>query len=178
MVRIWIGAAAAILAAAPLEAEAGTLAFSFETSTMTVSGDLAVSNTPNAIGGYDVTGLTGTLHMNGSNAAAISLVVNPNQPYAFTGAWIYDNVVFASGSWIDNSGLLFTDGAYGYNLYESGLVTYLSSFNPAGDYNPGQVVDALTVSVIPEPATWIMMGLGFAALGAAGRRRDRLAAFA
>ena len=128
-----------------------------------------------------MTGISATVA--GPNGGSAALVMNPDRPAAgldSSGSWIYDNVVFSSGPWVDNAGLLFSAGGFGYNLYSSGLVYYLSSSNPAGNYDPGER-GRLEFSAIPESATWLMMGLGFAALGAAGRaasRGDRLAAFA
>ena len=176
MTRKLAWAAAAILALAPLEAEAATLAFSFETQdgVFSGSGDLMVSDTLDSAGGYDVTGLSGTL--SGPGGGAMTLVANPLQPTTSTdstGSWYYDNVVSASAPWFDLSGLLFEAGGYEYNLFASASDYILSSRNPAGSYNPGQVVDRLTVASIPEPATWLMMGVGFAALGFGGRRASR-----
>jgi hypothetical protein len=182
MYRNLVWAAAAILALAPLEARATTQSFSFETNdaTIIVSGDVTISDTLNSIGGYDVTGISGTV--NGS--AITGLVANPNQPNSSvdsSGSWIYDNVVYSSGPWVDNSGLLFESDGYRYNFFSSGVGYILSSFNPAANYNPGKVVNGVTVATVPETATWLMMGLGFAALGAARRRAshgDSRAAFA
>ena len=176
-------AAVLALALAPLEAQATTLAFNFDTTdgVFTVSGDLTIANSLDSAGGYDVTGMSGTV--SGPDGGSIALVANPAQPATSLdsmGAWLYDNVVYPSGPWVDNSGLLFAAGGFRYNLYTSGLTYYLSSYNPAGGYNPGEV-GRLKVSPIPEPATWLMMGLGFAALGAGRRaasRGNRAAAFA
>jgi hypothetical protein len=175
--------AVTVLALSLPPAEAKTLAFNIETAdgVFDVSGDLTTSDTLDSAGGFDVTGISGTV--SGPNGGSIALAPNSNQPAASldnSGSWIYDNVVFSSGPWVDNSGLLFAAGGYDYNLYSDGLVYYLSSFNPAGKYNPG-AVGRLTVSSIPESATWLMMGIGFAALGAArrrGPRRYRVADFA
>ncbi len=182
MVRKLVWAAALILALAPLSAGAATLAFSFETQdgVFSGSGDLTISNSLDSAGGYDVTGISGTL--SGPNGGAMTLVANPNQPAASTdnsGSWYYDNVVYTSGSWFDNAGLLFTAGIFEYNLFTVGSDYILSSHNPQGSFS-GQAVDRLTLTAIPEPATWLMMGLGFVALGLGGGRaaRRNRAAFA
>jgi PEP-CTERM motif len=167
MYRKLMWAAAAVLALVPFEAQATTLAFSFGTA----DAQFSVSG--------DATGISGTA--SGSNGGAITdLETNPSEPAAYNdGSW--DNVVFPSGPWLDdNLGVLFTAGGYGYNLYSEGWSYYLSSFNPARNYNPGEVGHSADAT-IPEPATWLMVALGFAALGAAGSRssrRDRWAAFA
>jgi len=97
-------------------------------------------------------------------------VTNPNQPGAYNdGLWTYDNVVFPSGVRVDSAGLLFAAGDYDYNLYSQAIIYYLSSFNPAGSYNPGEIVGGPALTSIPEAATWLM-GLGLAALCVGGRR--------
>ena len=123
MVRKLAWAAAAILALAPLEAGAATLAFSFETQdgVFSGSGDLTVSNTLDSAGGYDVTSISGTL--GGPGGGAMTLVANPSQPATSTdstGSWYYDNVVYTSAPWLDLSGLLFEAGGFEYNLFVSG----------------------------------------------------------
>ena len=141
--------AAAVLALAPFEAQATTIAFSFETvdTTFSVSGDLTISDTLDSAGGYDVTGISGTV--SGPHGGAITFVSNPNQPAAYDdGSWAYDNIVFPSGQWVDNSGLLFAAAGYDYDLYSEGLVYYLSSYNPAGNYKPGEVVGRPAVVTI------------------------------
>ncbi len=175
MSRKLMWAAAAVLALAPFEAQATTLAFRFETQNapFTVTGELTISDALGSAGGYDVTGISGTV--SGPNGGAItSLVTNPSAPSADDdGSWVYDNVVFPSGPWVDASGLLFAAGGHDYNLYSERWIYYLSSFNPAGNYDPGETLGRLSVMNMPEPATWLMMGLGFAALGAAGGRSSR-----
>lgn len=56
----------------------------------------------------------------------------------------------------------------------------LSFINTAGGPNEGILLDAISVTPLPEPATWAMMLLGFGAIGlATGRRRQsRLAQIA
>ena len=112
----------------------------------------------------------------------MTLVANPNQPAGSTdnsGSWYYDNVVYRSGSWFDNAGLLFTAGIFEYNLFTVGS-DYIFRRIIRREASPGQVVDRLTLTAIPEPATWLMMGLGFVALGLGGGRaaRRNRAAFA
>ena len=78
----------------------------------------------------------------------------------------------------DANGILFTAGGYDYNLYSDGLTAYLSTDNPAGAYFPGAAIafsDPIQDSVMsaPEPSTWALILLGFAALGLAARRKTR-----
>jgi len=171
MYRKLMWAAAAVLALAPFEVQATTLAFRSETQNaqFTATGALTISDALDSAGGYDVTGIGGTV--GGPNGGAIAgLVTNPGAPSADDdGSRVYDNVVFPSGPWVDASGLLFAAGGHDYNLYSKRWIYSLSSFNPAGN----DILGRLSVMNIPEPATWLMMGLGFAALGAAGGRSSR-----
>jgi hypothetical protein len=155
-------------------ARAETYAFDVSTANFVITGDLATSNSLDAVGGYDVTSISGTVV--GSGGAAISgLITNPNQPNPYTGGagpWIYDNVLFPTlNPVVDNPGILFSAGAYEYNAYSVGTTYYLSTNNPAGNYNPGETFVSGSISAVPEPATWAMMLLGFAGLGFAGYRR-------
>lgn len=51
----------------------------------------------------------------------------------------------------------------------------LSFTNLTGGPNEGILLDAVSVTPVPEPATWAMMLLGFGAIGFAARRRRSLA---
>lgn len=66
----------------------------------------------------------------------------------------------------------FGDSAYSYINFDCTSGTCLGSID--GDMSVSLVND----STVPEPSTWILMGVGFAALGLAGHRRARIAAIA
>ena len=76
----------------------------------------------------------------------------------------------------DYSGLLFTTAGNpaGYwNLWASSPGAY-SLYESAGSYNyPIQEIGTLSVAGAPEPSTWAMLALGFAALSFVARRRQR-----
>lgn len=82
---------------------------------------------------------------------------------------------------IDSSGLIFhsaLDGdGYVFGLYTSGPGTsgndLAALFGPGGPKNYYTLSDGLTLSAVPEPATWALMVLGFAAVGFAGYRKSR-----
>jgi hypothetical protein len=183
----------AALGLAPVGASAATYSFDFSTtdSVFTVTGTLTTANTLDAVGGYDLLSFSGTIA--GPGGGAITLVDNPAQPLFYDNSnWVYDNVLFPNAApHIDINGILFSAGAYEYNLYSAGPTTYyLSSNNLAGNFDLGELVRFgpplptagvplnFAANGAPESSTWAMMLLGFMGLGFAGYRRartDRLA---
>jgi hypothetical protein len=164
----------------PVGADAATYSFDFSTTdaVFTVAGTMTTADTLNALGGYDVLSLSGTL--SGPGGGAISLVTNPLQPNpAMTTYFMYDNVYFPAGApKVDEYGILFAAGAYQYGLYSTGPSTYyLSSTNPAGGYVPGERAafgdPAGSVLAAPEPSTWLLTLLGFAGLALFAGRKAR-----
>ena len=177
MICNFIAAAAAVAAAmAPMSSKATTVSFVFDTATFAVSGEATLSESLNTVGGYDIQTLTGIV--SGPDGGPIAgLIANPNQPYAYDqGAWIFDNVAWLRLAPPRQRGLVFSAGGYDFNLYTVGPTYYLSTNNPYGLYNPGEVVLAGNdPPAVPEPATRAMMVLGFASLGYVGCRKSRKA---
>ena len=173
----------ALIAAAgiiPIGANAATYSFDFSTtdSVFAVTGTITTADTLDAVGGYDVLSISGTI--SGPSGGAITLVSNPSQPYpGYLGLFfLYDNVYFPAGPTpVDEHGILFSAGGYDYNLFSYGTTTQLSSTNPAGSYIPGQTVafgDRIAAATsAPEPSTWVLLLLGFAGLAVAGWRKSR-----
>lgn len=72
----------------------------------------------------------------------------------------------------DNLGSTFNPYALDFTAMAGG--SYYVSFNAVGQGdNIDPILDNVSVSAVPEPATWAMMLLGFAALGFAGYRQAR-----
>jgi hypothetical protein len=154
-----------------------------------VSGRFTTSDTPNALGGYDITGITGFFVGGGPFYGPITgLENNPNQPNQATtanGLWYFDNVYFPGARYVDNAGIAFyaaagPRGCCEFNLYSASGNYYLSSnipWTPAmpfGAYNPGWTGELfVNATGAPETSTWVMMLLGFAALGLGGYSRNR-----
>jgi PEP-CTERM motif len=162
-------------------ANAATYDFDFSTtdSVFTAAGAITTADTPDAVGGYDVLSISGTI--SGPGGGTIALEPNPSQPFADpTPTFTYDNVYFPTAvTQVDYYGLLFSAGGYDYNLFSYGATYYLSSDNPAGVYIPGEPgtfsdpVQTAAATSAPEPSTWALMLLGFVGLGLAARRRTR-----
>ena len=98
----------------------------------------------------------------------------PRAAYSPDGSFIYNNLYYSSGMAFDVDGVLFATlqnpGGY-WNLWGSSPGDY-SLWESAGSYNyPIAESGALSVAAAPELSTWAMLGLGFAGLGVAGRRR-------
>ncbi len=89
---------------------------------------------------------------------------------------------------VDSSGLEFTIGAFGYNIYSIGTNLYTEyRFRLADPYagdGVGTTITSFTLTpitsngAVPEPATWAMLLVGFGLVGAAARRRATRVAFA
>jgi PEP-CTERM motif len=154
-------------------ANAAIYKFTFESSDaeLTAAGQFTV-NAANEVTGVSgaVSGLT--------NQAISGVTPNPTFPsasYSPDDSFIFDNLYSSSGNAFDYSGLLFTTsgnpGGY-WNLWSTAPGNY-SLFESAGSYNyPIQESGTLSVAAAPEPSTWAMLALGFAALGFVGRRRQ------
>ncbi len=124
----------------------------------TVSGQLTTANSLDAAGGYDITGIAGSVV--GPNGAAISgLVSNPNPSAESTspdGVFIYDNVLLANSSPpLDYGGILLTSNNLEYNIYyQDGryqLVDTLAPHGTAWSEHDG----SFTISAVPasDPIT-------------------------
>ena len=153
-------------------ANATMYSFAFESSDadLSVVGELTVDSSD------EVVAVTGAI--SGIVDQTINgITANPNFPnaaYSPDGSFIYNNLFYSSNTRFDIDGLLFTTaqnpGGY-WNLFGNFPGNY-SLYESVGSGNyPIAKVGQLSVVAAPELSTWAMMGLGFASLGFAGRRR-------
>jgi Putative Ig domain len=126
--------------------------------TFTVTGQFNTANALDAVGGYDVTGIAGSVV--GPNGATISsLINNPNssaESISPDGVFIYDNVLLANGSpSLDYGGVLFTSNGLEYNIfYQNGNYQLIETLSPHGTAYSGQA-GSFTISAVPasDPIT-------------------------
>src|SRR5712692_2771624 len=117
----------------------------------TVTGQLITSSSLDAAGGFDVTGIAGSVV--GPNGGMISgLIDNPSHSTGSIspdGVWIYDNILYADHSTLaDYGGLLFTSNNYEYNIFYDAGHYLLETLNPQGVLNPGEA-GSFTISAVP-----------------------------
>lgn len=169
-----------MLAFSAFAVQASSYSFSYLSSALggdsfplyTVLGELEVADTQNALGSYDILGISGGVSGPGGGTIT-GLVNNPNQPNATTNFGFQYNNVFQ----LDNNGVLFSVGLGSkWNLFKEGQGYRLYSYDSEG---PAGLVDSygsfsasLNVAPVPEPETYAMMlaGLGLI-MGFASRRR-------
>jgi hypothetical protein len=143
------------------------------------------ANTTVTFGGYDPPSFSGVvdvnLHLQGdtTNLLGGSFAYTP----AACGAFASQGPAGAFGTNNLNFGGLCTGS---YDLFSQSFASTVGGsyvldfiFNSSGSGNLGLLVQASDASVagVPEPATWMMMLLGFGGMGMAMRQRKRIAAF-
>ena len=165
-------AGAAVLALTASVAQATTDSFVY-TSTTSAPSSATGMITFHSIGGgvYEITDITGFV----DGDKITNLVPNSNPPGAVTstdGLFIYDNDVYSGAPTLSNPGVLF-DGQSGieYNLFSQGP-SYVLYEGVNNAFGPNSVGTFALAGGAPESATWLMMVMGVAAIGA-GLRMER-----
>jgi hypothetical protein len=163
--KVLSAAVMAIAVSLSVPAKAATYNATFDGSVFDVFAQITTDGLNN------VTAITGTV--TGPNGASISGLVPlvPTNP-----SWIYDNQFSALSPYVSNPGILFTAGAWIYNLYSSGPGYFLSTFNPDGsNYNPGDP-GSLRVAQTPLPGALWLFGSALAGFWGFIARRRRTSA--
>lgn len=158
-----ISLVAAAMLAITMQAEANTYHVLFDGVAFDVDAMITNDNS------YSITAMTGSV--TGVNGAGINgLATTPAS--GSSGGWNWNNLFTDTAPYIDNSGILFSAGAWTYNLYwTSGSTYYLSTYNPDGTrYNPGDL-GSLTVTAVPLPPALVLFGSAVAGLLSLRKRR-------
>lgn len=189
----------ALVSSAPL-ANAATYNIDGTFDGFNVNLNITTSNTLDAVGGYDITALTGTV----ASFGAVTLWPNPNQPNQYNiphsdantgnqsgGADLdgLDNVWYPSAPYVLNGvGFLTTGYAFGKNFAGAIWGTnpgYYGFWIGDGSNVAGEGIDVAgyggqgdpaTVTATPLPSTWTMLISGFLGLGLLAYRGKRSAA--
>jgi hypothetical protein len=151
------------------------------------SGSATLTGTELSPGYYNITASTGTTIIDPNFAnQSYAYVPNPSPP-SFSvspdGFLTYDGAVFDGTPSLSENGLLWVGAANGAdeNIFSfEGLYFILDVWDqtsPDGASEAASVID-LSITAVPEPATWALTALGFAGLGFAGYRARRAVSIA
>jgi hypothetical protein len=178
-------AVASALIAAPASASTWLVNYVSDNGSPTTANlTLTVDDTANALGTYNVLGISGDV----DGDVVTGLATNPSSPNFATssdGLFWFDNTFQAPAPSVSWYGLLFSSATHEYNLfsdsptqfelYKSDYHSYVSSSVGTLSVTPNLAVtfaDHQTGGV-PEPSSWALMLAGFGALGAALRAKRR-----
>jgi PEP-CTERM motif len=134
---------------------------------------LTTSDTVDAVGGYDITGVSGTFDGN----AITSLLINPTQPnFSENSSFTWDNVLFPAGVRVfDRYGVAFTTSGGTFNIFDAiadgGTTNTNAPYGLIIDSTGAETFGTAALAAVPEPSTWAMMVLGFCGLGFMTYRR-------
>ena len=159
----------------------------------TITGWTVLGNSVDFIGNYwQANQGTNSIDLNGAGQGGIAQTFNTivNQAYAIT-FWLAGNP--DNGPTIKTinvttngvNGQLFAFDTTGFNKSNMGWTKFTYNFvaddtsttlafNSQNAGSWGAALDNVSVSAVPEPATWAMMLLGFGLIGGAMRRRVRV----
>ena len=184
----------ALALAAPTVAAADTFSFSYGGAGWSAAGTLTYDTSllDPISGGATITGITGTFSDAAEGLSDVSITglvaatgnATPAGVAPFPAAMSYfstvsyDDLFYPGGSPIVCDDYPFSGGdldVYGVLFTVEGFANHAIDLYSAGDVGPeGAIIYGIAVGA-PEPATWAMMGIGFAALGFAGYRQRRKA---
>lgn len=177
-----------LLIAATAQAHVYTFHFNAADHAHNITGTITTADAINAIGGYDILAVTGTVSGIGGGAIT-SLIANPRQPDVSWNdnrmGFYYNNVMHTTGAALDYYGMLFTAGGNAWNLFSNSNSDYeLYSWTASANHGVvdvhgayAQVMEAATPVVpmddmpsnVPEPSTFALLSL--AAIGLIRSRR-------
>jgi PEP-CTERM motif len=194
--RLPVIALASLLSATAAHATAFQLSFSsaadqsalFGNGEPGFSGSAILTGTELSPGQYNITAATNTTIVDPNfGNQGYAYVPNPLPPLAANspdGFLTYDGALFAGTPHLSENGLLWVGAVNGAdeNIFTfNGAYFIVDIFNQANPDNLGNFASVinLTITPVPEPATWVLMVLGFAGLGfIASRRKSKPALMA
>lgn len=167
-------ALAAVAAVAAVPASAAMYTFQYQSTTslfgappQTLTGTFTTSDTSVQRFGetaFEITGITGMLN----NQTITGLFTIPNNRYYY---------FTTGGTFLDGSGVRFNTNQF------TNVAFFQPSVGPADQYRInggggistlGNASSQLVGGAVPEPATWLMLILGFGAVGAGLRRAAKV----
>lgn len=166
-----------------------TAQFTYDNATdalLSITGNVTAKNS--TVTGGTITGLitTGAVYSTNPDGSTIYVFVPPGPS---TNGFFYDNLFNPTTQTFTSNGILFAFGTGNYGTFYYGPTPFLSTWLPDGPgtagagyadsgplYNPGDVgtLTFSAVAPVPEPSTWAMIILGFAAIGFVANRKNRL----
>ncbi len=169
---------AGFLLSSPAMAAVFAVDFNFATGSGPTDAHLTITteDTLNGVFGYNVTAIEGDV----DGDIISGIIANPGAPNASNsadGLWYFDNNFDPNGSpLLTSAGLYFASLTKQYNLWGDGPGAYTLGVAASGTYTtPTNSFSAGSIGVtpIPEPAIWLTLLAGMAAVGGSLRRRPK-----
>ncbi len=127
---------------------------------------ITTAGTPNALGGYDITAVSGLA----AGETVTGIAPNPNSPGTATlNGLRFDNIFFKANPVFDIWGLGFITTGGTWNIWSPGPDRYSLVDNTGAALLGSDGV--MSVTAVPEPAGWMMLVAGFGLVGIVARRR-------